>query len=235
MRAVEKPKDAVSPQERDVVLAVCSDALPHSKLLSPSFWEPFQFSLIRCSENPASVFSLCRKLKPVLLIARQSFIEEQPPAALAELTLHGLRLNVLAILDKDGSARTPDLIRVGCRGVLIPNLSEKRLRAAIQAMMKGELWAPRSVLSALITELLRSQRSRPQTELTAREQHILELIHQGHKNSEIAELLFISQETVRWHKRRLYRKLEAVPIPNVQAGELSNSSFTALDRTAKRA
>ncbi len=235
MKAVEKAQDDVPSQERDVVVAVCSDVLPHSKLLSPSFWEPFQFSLIRCSENATSVFSLCRKLKPVFLIAGQPFIEAQPPAALAELTLHGPRLHLLAILGKDGQSRTPDLIRVGCRGVLIPNLSEKRLRSAILAMMKGELWAPRSVLSALVTELLTAQRARPKTELTAREQHILELIHQGHKNSEIAELLFISQETVRWHKRRLYRKLEAVPLPIVRAGELANSSFNGLDRTAKRA
>src|SRR5208283_4089012 len=141
MRAVEKPKDAVSPQERDVVLAVCSDALPHSKLLSPSFWEPFQFSLIRCSENANSVFSLCRKLKPVLLIARQSFIERQPPASFAELTLHGSRLQVLAVLDKDGVDRIADLIRVGCRGVLFANLSEKRLRTAVLATMRGEIWA----------------------------------------------------------------------------------------------
>src|SRR5271170_7638322 len=218
MKAVEEPADSVLAQERDVVVAVCSDPAPHCKLLAPSFWESFEFALVRCSESANSVFSLCRKLKPALLVARQSFIEAQPRASFAELTLHGLRLQVVAVLDKDGNDRIVDLVRVGCRGVLSPHLSEKRLRAAIFAIMKGELWVPRSVLSALVTELLTSVQVRPQTELTPREQHILELTHQGLKNSEIAELLFISQETVRWHKRRLYRKLNVVPLRNMRAG-----------------
>ena len=43
--------------------------------------------------------------------------------------------------------------------------------------------------------------------LTPQEERILELILQGRKNSAIVEAFFISPETVRWHKRRLYRKV----------------------------
>jgi DNA-binding NarL/FixJ family response regulator len=211
MQTVDRTAGSVSAQEQDVVLAVCGDVSPQSKLFASAFWEPFQFSLIRCSENAASVFSLCGKLKPVLMLARQSFIEAQPRAAFTEFTLRRRRLNVLAILDQDGDERTADLIRVGCRGVLLPNLSEKRLQRAIEATLNGELWVPRSVLSTLVTELLASHLPGKESTLTPREQHILELTQQGRKNCEIAELLFISQETVRWHKRRLYRKLDVVP------------------------
>jgi LuxR family maltose regulon positive regulatory protein len=45
------------------------------------------------------------------------------------------------------------------------------------------------------------------TELTARESEVLELLQDGHTNSEIAETLSIGVETVRTHARSIYRKL----------------------------
>jgi DNA-binding NarL/FixJ family response regulator len=44
-------------------------------------------------------------------------------------------------------------------------------------------------------------------ELTAREAEVLELLQDGHTNSEIAEALAIGIETVRTHARSIYRKL----------------------------
>ena len=43
--------------------------------------------------------------------------------------------------------------------------------------------------------------------LTPQEARILDLSLRGYKNAAIAETLFISPETVRWHKRRLNRKI----------------------------
>jgi DNA-binding CsgD family transcriptional regulator len=43
--------------------------------------------------------------------------------------------------------------------------------------------------------------------LTAREIQVLRLVARGCRNQEIAEQLFISVETVRWHLRSLYGKL----------------------------
>jgi LuxR family maltose regulon positive regulatory protein len=52
-----------------------------------------------------------------------------------------------------------------------------------------------------------------QNALTPQEQRILELSAEGHKNSAIAITLSISPETVRWHKRRLYRKIGRGGLP----------------------
>jgi DNA-binding CsgD family transcriptional regulator len=43
--------------------------------------------------------------------------------------------------------------------------------------------------------------------LTPREGQILDLISRGRSNRDIAEELFISRETVRWHIRTLYAKI----------------------------
>jgi len=44
-------------------------------------------------------------------------------------------------------------------------------------------------------------------QLTLREQEILQMITEGHSNKEIAEQLFITVGTVRWHIRQVYHKL----------------------------
>ena len=43
--------------------------------------------------------------------------------------------------------------------------------------------------------------------LTQAERRVARLAAQGHTNREIAELLFLSQKTVAWHLRHVYRKL----------------------------
>jgi DNA-binding NarL/FixJ family response regulator len=46
-------------------------------------------------------------------------------------------------------------------------------------------------------------------ELSAREIEVVELLAEGHENTEIADLLTISVETVRAHSKHIYRKLAA--------------------------
>jgi DNA-binding NarL/FixJ family response regulator len=44
-------------------------------------------------------------------------------------------------------------------------------------------------------------------DLSSRERQILELLVQGFANKEIAEHIGLSETTVRWHLRNVYRKL----------------------------
>ena len=52
-------------------------------------------------------------------------------------------------------------------------------------------------------------RKREELSITPRELEILELIAQGHSNREIAERLFVSENTVKTHSSRVFDKLGA--------------------------
>jgi len=228
-----------SNKSADGVVIVCGDASGHHRLTTSAFWQPFRLMLVRCDENAVSVFSLCQKLNPALLIARRSFIEAQPPAEFMEITRHGRGLCVLAILDEgevheEGIEVVERLLRLGCRGVLPSHLSVKLQKRAIQSVIAGELWAPRSVMAAMLTDLLSSQNSTKESVLTPREQHIHDLVEQGYKNSEIAAFLFISQETVRWHKRRLHRKIARGQVRKQSAKELGTPSPQVLEHSTHK-
>jgi DNA-binding CsgD family transcriptional regulator len=69
----------------------------------------------------------------------------------------------------------------------------------------GDIVAPRRLLSRAYQKLLAGRLA---PKLSRREQDVLGLLGQGLSNRSIAEQLFISPETLRWHLRNLYAKTE---------------------------
>jgi DNA-binding NarL/FixJ family response regulator len=189
------------------VVVVVGEVRPHSVLGSDEFWGANKLALVRCSEEPSGVLSLCEKLCPTLLVAKQAFLEALPERDLALITERNVR--ILAFLNQDSSEAAKRMLQLGCHGVMSCAFSPKLLRRAIPAILGGELWAPRVVLSEMLLHFLRAPGKKQGCLLTPREECVLELVTLGYKNSEIAAALFISHETVRWHKRRLNRKIGA--------------------------
>jgi DNA-binding NarL/FixJ family response regulator len=116
---------------------------------------------------------------------------------------------VNVVVMTDGLANpvaTAELLYLGCRGVLSNQASPEAIRKALAAVFEGEIWAPRQIISNLLQKCLFQLGPNA---LTQREEHILELIASGLTNREIAQTLFITRETVRWHIRSLYSKIGA--------------------------
>ena len=157
------------------------------------------------------MLSLCRRLNVSILVAKQAFLEQLPSSEIVQLTKYGKGSCIVAILNSDAVdvASATKLLRLGCRGMLGRRFSSRVLTKVVLAILRGELWAPRAVVSELLSDLLRENSVKVETDLTPQEARILELASQGLKNSDIGEALFISPATVRWHKRRLNRKLRA--------------------------
>ena len=105
------------------------------------------------------------------------------------------------------------LIQAGVRGVICSDDEFHLLPESIEALQRGELWCPRSVLQQILENLDESARMGKSGRdlkdlLSEREKEILSLIVKGFKNKEIAENLCISYSTVINHVHNIYRKLE---------------------------
>jgi DNA-binding NarL/FixJ family response regulator len=144
-----------------------------------------------------------------MLVAKQAFLEQLPISEIMQLTKYGKGSCIVAILNGDAVdvASATKLLRLGCRGMLGRRFSSRALTKAVLAILRGELWAPRAVVSELLSDLLSENSVKVENGLTPQEARILELASRGLKNADIGEALFISPATVRWHKRRLNRKL----------------------------
>ncbi len=113
-----------------------------------------------------------------------------------------------------------EMFRRGVRGVVNDDASPDLLIRFIQAVVAGELWFPRQLVSRCIlesrgltaddTENLSPTSILPAT-LTVREREVLMEIGMGSTNDQISDHLCISQHTVKSHVYRIFRKIN---VPN---------------------
>ncbi|HDS16012.1 MAG TPA: response regulator transcription factor [Proteobacteria bacterium] len=114
-----------------------------------------------------------------------------------------------------------ELLRRGVRGVINTSVAPNVLIRFIEAVINGELWFPRHLVSRCILEnwgqpasareLLSSDPPSLPVSLTEREREVLLEIGIGSTNDQIADRLCISQHTVKSHIYSIFRKIN---VPN---------------------
>lgn len=159
-------------------------------------------TFVQCTEDMEETLIIAQELAPCVLILSEENIANLKSETVPILLRMGV--HTVIMLKKADDHKTADLLRMGHSGVLGMLNSARTIRKAIRAVACGEIWASRRLLSELVRHCILSAVAR---KLTPREAEILALIAQGYKNREIAERLFVTRETVRWHVRSLYSKL----------------------------
>lgn len=92
-------------------------------------------------------------------------------------------------------------LSAGARGYLFKNVSRQELLEAIRQVHLGRKYIP-SEVGARLTERMNN----PQ--LTGRERQVLLLLTEGKSNQEIADALYISEGTIKFHVNGILRKLD---------------------------
>jgi len=92
-------------------------------------------------------------------------------------------------------------LQAGARGILRKTAGVQALLSCLRAVASGRSWMEDSVFR----DNTRDDRY-PRSELTSREQQVLELVEQGYKNKEIAADLGIRPGTVKIHLKHIFEK-----------------------------
>jgi DNA-binding NarL/FixJ family response regulator len=102
--------------------------------------------------------------------------------------------------DRDAVAAA---ITAGARGFLHKDVSHEELCAAVASALAGQELIGASMRGAMTTKV----ETDPATTLTERELQVLTGMSQGRSNAEIGRQLYLSEDTIKTHARRLFRKL----------------------------
>ncbi|MEZ4617289.1 MAG: response regulator transcription factor [Caldilineaceae bacterium] len=133
-----------------------------------------------------------------------------------------------------------EAIKSGATGYLLKNLDADEFFELLAGLERGEAPMTRGLATKLLTEFAQ-QAHRPTVEvheeeavdaLTERQIEVLKYIAQGWTNKEIAETLFITERTVKYHLQEILQKLhlrnrtQAVAYA-VRAGIISDTELMA--------
>jgi DNA-binding NarL/FixJ family response regulator len=132
----------------------------------------------------------------------------QVAAMLAASRRRQPRLAVIVLGAETDFGHIERVIGAGAKGYLSHAADERELRAAIEIVRDGSIWAPRKVLSRLLEG---SRQEGPPSQLdtirfTRREMEVLRLLVSGQPNRQIAQALGVDEGTIKAHMGRLMRK-----------------------------
>jgi DNA-binding NarL/FixJ family response regulator len=148
--------------------------------------------------------------------AIQKFREHQPDVTLMDLRLPDMsgidaliairadfpEARVIMLTTFEGDVEIQRSLEAGARGYLLKSMPPKELVEGIRQVHAGKKRIPPH-LAAQLAEHLGAER------LTEREIEVLKHVASGNRNRDIAERLFISEETVKVHIKHIMEKLGA--------------------------
>lgn len=100
-----------------------------------------------------------------------------------------------------------EAVKAGAQGYLLKHLDPEVFLAELSAQLRGEASISGDVAMKIIRAFSAHDMERQQTQLTARELEVLKLVGEGFSNRDIANRLFISENTVKNHLRNILQKL----------------------------
>lgn len=95
-----------------------------------------------------------------------------------------------------------ELMSKGVVGMLLPETDSFHLKKALRSVHSGELWIDHKTVKAILF-----QKNKKSTKLTNKEVEIANYISDGLRNKEIASKLNITEQTVKSHLNRIYKKM----------------------------
>lgn len=129
---------------------------------------------------------------------------------LAEL-LPAAKILMLTVSDEEDDLY--EAIKAGATGYLLKEISIEEVADAVRAVVQGQTLISPSMASKLIQEFnnlsrrAEERQSVPAPKLTDRELEVLKLVARGLTNRDIADSLYISENTVKNHVRNILEKL----------------------------
>lgn len=165
------------------------------------------------AENGEEAVDKARELAPdvVLMDVRMPRVNGIEAARRIRAEVPTTKILMLTVSDEEDDLY--EAIKAGANGYLLKEISVEEVAEAIRAVTQGQSLISPSMASKLLNEFnalvkkAEEKQQFPAPALTAREVEVLRLVAKGMSNREIAEELYISENTVKNHVRNILEKL----------------------------
>lgn len=168
--------------------------------------------MAQCGSGP-EVIGLVEQHAPDLLLSDFCMPGINGVELLQALQASSASTRVLVLTANENQEELAQAMKAGASGVVLKSTETELLLEAIRKVAAGEVWLDGRITASVVKHLAGPRASGTGSSpdqiggLTPREREIAALVGQGYKYREIAEMLSISEQTVKNHLRNMFHKL----------------------------
>jgi DNA-binding NarL/FixJ family response regulator len=180
------------------------------------------FEVVAQASDGRQVLEILQQVEPDILLLDLKMPGLDGLATLQRLQAARNKTRVIVLTASDDKNEFVQAMKLGTSGIVLKQTATELLIKSIRKVHAGEIWLDSHTTAAVIRQFVAAeeqqplappppmqapQRDRERSPLSQREREIVALVAQGFKNKEMAEKMFISEQTVKNHLHNIFDKL----------------------------
>jgi DNA-binding NarL/FixJ family response regulator len=177
------------------------------------------FEVVAQASDGRQVLDVLQQLEPDILLLDLKMPGLDGLATLQRLQASRNKTRVIVLTASDDKNEFVQAMKLGTSGIVLKQTATDLLIKSIRKVHAGEIWLDSHTTAAVIRQFVaadeppipqpmaQAPRDRERSPLSQREREIVALVAQGFKNKEMAEKMFISEQTVKNHLHNIFDKL----------------------------
>ena len=161
------------------------------------------------------VIDRVQELEPDVLLLDLRMPNLDGLSALQALQQSNRSTKVIVLTASEDKNEFVQAMKLGCSGIVLKQTAPDLIIKSIRKVNAGEIWLDSHTTAAVMRQFaapseslpVGGAKSRERSPLSQREREIVALVAQGYKNKEMAEKMFISEQTVKNHLHNIFDKL----------------------------
>ena len=178
------------------------------------------FEVVAQASDGRQVLEVLQQYAPDILLLDLKMPGLDGLATLQRLQAIKNKTRVIVLTASDDKNEFVQAMKLGTSGIVLKQTATDLLIKSIRKVHAGEIWLDSHTTAAVIRQFVAADdppapsaappptsRERERSPLSQREREIVALVAQGFKNKEMAEKMFISEQTVKNHLHNIFDKL----------------------------
>ncbi|MGH9558616.1 MAG: response regulator [Bryobacteraceae bacterium] len=174
------------------------------------------FDIVGEAGDGREVLERVQELDPDVLLLDLRMPNLDGLSTLQALQQSNRRTRVIVLTASEDKNEFVQAMKLGCSGIVLKQTAPDLIVKSIRKVHAGEIWLDSHTTAAVMRQFQNGietgvsgtgAKGRERNPLSAREREIVALVAQGYKNKEMAEKMFISEQTVKNHLHNIFDKL----------------------------
>jgi DNA-binding NarL/FixJ family response regulator len=176
------------------------------------------FEVVAQAQDGRQVLDVLQQYEPDILLLDLKMPGLDGLSTLQRMQVVKNKTRVIVLTASDDKNEFVQAMKLGTSGIVLKQTATELLIKSIRKVHAGEIWLDSHTTAAVIRQFVANDdsspvsaqpapRDRERSPLSQREREIVALVAQGFKNKEMAEKMFISEQTVKNHLHNIFDKL----------------------------